>query len=355
MSVGKPLPVKSTTLEEVQRDWRRLDADDFSTPGGARLVSHEDFSKEPGGEEVEYIRPGPLASLFRFAPILFNLLYAWRLLRHTKRNAVLILNGGGLLWLFVGLLNRFGMLRARKIMLWDPFVEVRDGWRRAVVRAAMSSFRLTVVWSRKQVDSHAEWLGLPRERFVFIPWKANHSKGPCYRLPIENYVFSGGNGKRDYQTLADAVRDTGIPVIISSTDSAVRSQIERLPNIIPVAAGEPAFAQLQAGARFTVVPMVDTGLKGGGEANMCNGMWHAKPVIAADRMAADDYIVEGETGYIVSPGDATSLRRRILELWNNPEKCGAMGQKAKEHVEANFTHEALIRRLLRLAKLCGGP
>ena len=132
----------------------------------------------------------------------------------------------------------------------------------------------------------------------------------------------------------------------------MRSAIEKLPNVVALAAWEPAFAQLQAGARFTVVPMIDTGLKGGGEANMCNGMWHGKPVIAVDRMAAEEYIVEGETGYIVPPGDVAQLRRRILELWNDPDKCRDMGRKAKAHADAQFTHEAFIRRLLRLATLC---
>ncbi|MCX7424295.1 MAG: glycosyltransferase [Planctomycetia bacterium] len=207
---------------------------------------------------------------------------------------------------------------------------------------------------RPPVEPHAEWLKLPKERFIFLPFKANHSKGPSYRLPIENYVFAGGNSKRDYKTLADAVRDTGIPVIVSATDPTVHNRIEQLPNIIALAASEPAFAQLQAGARFVVVPMIDTGLRGGGEANICNGMWHGKPVIAVDRMAAEDYIMEGETGFVVPPGDAVLLRRRILELWNDPEKCREMGRKAKQHVEANFTHEAFIRRLLRLATLVGG-
>ncbi len=346
--------MSSCIIEDVQQDWRCLDAEDFAAPDGVRLVSHEEFTYRPGFESVEYVAPGWFVSLFRFFRPLFNLLYAWRLLRHAKRDTVLILSGSCQLWLFVGLLNRFIMLRTRKILLWDVFVEVKDGWRRAIMSAAMASFRLSVLWSRKQIEPHAEWLKLSRERFVFLPYKANHSKGPAYDIPIGNYVFAGGNGKRDYRTLAEAVRDTEIPVVISATDPAVRNQVEKLPNVIVLAAYEPAFAQLQAGARFIVVPMADTGLKGGGEANMCNGMWHGKPVIATDRMAAEDYIIEGETGYIVPPGDAALLRRRILELWNDPDKCREMGRKAKAHVEANFTHEAFIRRLLRLAKLCGG-
>jgi glycosyltransferase involved in cell wall biosynthesis len=98
--------------------------------------------------------------------------------------------------------------------------------------------------------------------------------------------------------------------------------------------------------------MSDTGLKGGGEANMCNGMWHGKPVIAMDRMSAADYIVDGKTGYIISPGDVSTLRQRILDLWHDQQKCSSMGMEAKKHAEANFSHEAFVRRLLRLATLC---
>ncbi|MCE5268536.1 MAG: glycosyltransferase [Planctomycetaceae bacterium] len=340
------------TIADVQADWRCLDSNQFRAPSGVRLVSHDDFSARPG-LEVEYVAPGRVASWCRFSRVLFSFLYAWRLLRRTTRDAVLVVSGSSPLWMFVGLLNRFVMLRKRRVLLWDVFVEADGRWRRAVMRIAMASFRLNVLWSRRQIEPHAEWLRLPRDRFVFIPYKANHTQGPAYDLPIGNYVFAGGNGKRDYQTLAEAVRGTGIPVIVSATDPAVRGRIERLPNLIALAAWEPAFAQLQAGARFTVLPMIDTGLKGGGEANICNSMWHGKPVIAADRMAAEDYIVDGQTGFIVPPGDAASLRRRIFELWNDQDKCRAMGEKAKTLVEAAFTHEAFIRRLLRLATLCG--
>ncbi|MEN6457930.1 MAG: glycosyltransferase [Thermoguttaceae bacterium] len=341
------------TISDVQADWRCLDAEDFVSPEGVRLVSHDDFAPRPDCPPVECIAPGRLANALRFSETLFHLLYAWRLLRHTPHDAVLVLSGSSRLWLFVGLLNRLAMLRRRAILLWDVFVEVRPGWRQRLVGAAMASFRLKVLWSHRQIEPHAAWLKLPREQFVFLPYKANHAQGPSYDFPDGSYVFAGGNGKRDYKTLADAIRGTAIPVIVSATDASVRNRIEKLPNLIALAASEPAFAQLQAGARFTVVPMVHSWLKGGGEANICNGMWHGKPVIAVDGMVADDYIVDGQTGYIVASGDVVALRRRMLELWNDVEKCRAMGRKARAHAKVSFTHDLFVRRLLRLATLCG--
>jgi glycosyltransferase involved in cell wall biosynthesis len=104
-----------------------------------------------------------------------------------------------------------------------------------------------------------------------------------------------------------------------------------------------------AASQFLVVPMIYSGVKGGAEAFFCDSMWHSKAVIACCSIAAEDYIIDGETGYVVPSGDVEGLRKRILELWNNPEKCREMGRKGREHYEKHFTHEAFIRRCLRLA------
>lgn len=339
------------TLADAQKDWRALDAPDFEPPTDVHLISHEPFTSCPD-IEVEYIPPGLLAKTGRIISLkLFRLFYAHQLLCRCSRNTVLILNGGGGLWLFVGLLNRFLFFRKRRILCWDIFVEVAPGWKQKVMSTAMKGMTLSVLWSRAQIKPHSQFLGIEEDRFVFIPFKANHSKGPRYDIPIGNYIFAGGNGKRDYRCLVEAVCDTGIPVVISATDPSVRKQIEPLPNVITLAASEPGFAQLQAASRFVVVPMEYTGLKGGGEANFCNAMWHGKPVIAADSIAASEYIIDSETGYVVASGDSKMLRQRIVELWNAPENVVGMGKAARRHVENNFTHAMFIRRLLRLALL----
>jgi glycosyltransferase involved in cell wall biosynthesis len=218
----------------------------------------------------------------------------------------------------------------------------------------MKQYGLNIVWSRKQVITHANHYNLPTSHFIFLPYKATHSKfGVNYNINIGRYIFAGGNGKRDYQCLINAVRGTNIPLIISTTDSAVRKNLELLPNVIILGAPEPAFAQLQAAATIIVIPMIHSGLKGGGETNICNAMWHKKPVIAVDDMAAEDYIVEGETGYVVTTGNTDVLRERIIELWNDPIKCRQMGDKGRERAEKYFTQFLGLQRLLRLAMIYG--
>ena len=363
------------TWEQVRADYHSLDGSGFVFPSEVRLISHECFS-EHYEVPVKYIAPNGFVRLFRWIVPISTFLYALQLFLAADKNTVILVNGGsGGLWLMLGFLNRVPILRRRKLFLWDVFVEyflgtekrlkffplikVKTRWKETIARQALAGYDLIVKWSRKQAVAHARYYRLPEEKFVFLPYKANHSnksrytQGGLCNIALGRFVFSGGNGKRDYKCLVDAVRGTDIPVVISATNPAVRKQIELLPNIILLGAPEPAFAQLQSICTLAVVPMIDSGLKGGGEANFCNTMWHGKPVIACCNMAAEDYIIEGETGFVVPSGDSELLRRRILELWNDPERAEQIGRNGHRHVAENFTHDLFIRRLLRLALLFG--
>lgn len=357
------------SLDDVRNDWRVLDGESFTMPDGVKLISHEKFTGESEINVVK-VEPGKIAELFSKISILYWLFYAIRLFRLSDSKSVVIVNGGIThLWLWCGLLNAFPIFGKRKLFCWDifveyilgtekrlkffPFVKITTQRKEKLARFILKQYGLNVVWSKKQVATHARHYNLPEHHFIFLPFKANHSKRETYEIPMGNFIFAGGNGKRDYKCLIEAVRGTDIPVIISATDPAVRKTIEPLPNVIVVGAPEPAFAQLQAASRFVVIPMIYSGLKGGGEANFCNAMWHKKPVIAGDNMAAEDYILDGKTGFIVQSGDSKILKERIAQLWSDKDLCIAMGLAGRSHVVKFFTHRMFINRLLRLAAQYG--
>ena len=345
--------MSNPTLDAIRSDWRALDLPGFENLSGIQLVSHEEFSAA-AEVPVRVIPRGRWVRLVgRFSKRLSDVFYAHQLLRSCGRSDVLIVNGGTRFWVWIGLLNRCAFWRKRTIVCWELHVKLGNGLKQKIVAKAMKGIALSVLWSGPQVASHAKFLDLPEDRFIFIPYKANHSKGPRYDLPVANYVFACGNSKRDYQCLTEAVRGTGILVIICATDPKIRENIEDLPNVIKLGATEPDFAKLQASSSFIVLPMIYNGLKGGGEANCCNGMWHEKPVIAADSIMAEDYIIDGETGYIVPSGDSELLRERIMTLWNDRELVEKMGKAGHQHVVKNFTFDAFVRRLARAAVILG--
>lgn len=337
----------------VRDNWKFLDGENFSVNNLFRICSHEPISPRDG-IDVTYINEGFFLKKIRKLKIIHSLIYSIKILLFLKNKDVFILNGSyDYLWIIISILNRFLYKSKKIIILWDVFVEVDNKIKKKLIKLAANGVSIFILWSKDQISYHAEFLNLKQDKFLFLPYKANHSQFQRYDIEIGNYIFSGGNGKRDYDCLVNAVRNTNIPTIISATNKKVLADIERLPNVIVLSASEPAFAQLQASSRFIVVPMKFTGLKGGGEANFCNAMWHGKPVIASDSISAKDYILDGVTGYVVPSGDYKNLRNKILLLWENENKVKEMGQFAREHVENNFTHELFMRRLLRFSYLYG--
>jgi glycosyltransferase involved in cell wall biosynthesis len=79
----------------------------------------------------------------------------------------------------------------------------------------------------------------------------------------------------------------------------------------------------------------------------------ARPVVATDVGGAREQIVEGETGYIVAPGDDKALAERLISLLRDPATARRMGERGLQVVKDKFSCaaqvenvEALYERLL---------
>lgn len=313
----------------------------------AALISAEPFDSRDGDwTAVAWVPPGSLLARLLPSP-LRDLLRAWTTLRRAGPRAAILCNGSARVATLTCLLNEILPGRRRTIVLWDSFVVGRTALSRFLIRRMLRGATVVVVYSRTIGDRQATLTGVAADKFVVLPYKANHSQHPPLRVPIGNYVFSGGNSQRDYRTLFDAVRGTHIPVIVSATAPEATRGLDVPANVILVAAREPHFARLMAGSRFVVIPTNGGLTHGAAEATACNAMWHGKPVVATNDTSLAEHI--GDAGYVVPPGDVAGLRRHILALWNDPDRVADLGRRAHERVAEGLTHEHFVRRLNRLA------
>src|SRR5205085_3594277 len=187
-------------------------------------------------------------------------------------------------------------------------------WKRWLLRLSMRSTSACAVWSNYQARNAEDLLGTTGPAFLRIPYKANHSQSPRDpQLPAGDYVFSGGNTERDYRTLFAAVEGLPIRVIVSCTASEVLQGLTIPANVIVVAAREPSFRRLMAGARMVVLCIKPGLLRGAGEATFLNAMWHGRPVVVADDGSASEYLDDGVNGFVLAAGDVDGLRRRIVQ------------------------------------------
>jgi glycosyltransferase involved in cell wall biosynthesis len=83
------------------------------------------------------------------------------------------------------------------------------------------------------------------------------------------------------------------------------------------------------------------------------GMAHGKPVIVTRTGSLPELVKDGETGYVVAPGDARALREHIEQLVANPGLSVSMGRAARAHVLENFTWDRVAARGLDFYRQLG--
>lgn len=74
-------------------------------------------------------------------------------------------------------------------------------------------------------------------------------------------------------------------------------------------------------------------------------MNHRLPVVATNVGAVPDFILNGETGYIVEPDNATELAQALIALLDDPEKCRTLGNNAYMLVKKRYSWENAVEAM----------
>ena len=74
----------------------------------------------------------------------------------------------------------------------------------------------------------------------------------------------------------------------------------------------------------------------------------ARPVVATDVGGAAEAVIDGETGYIVQPGDVGAMASRIVKLLTEPAHAKALGETGLKVVRERFSCEAQLARVEKL-------
>jgi glycosyltransferase involved in cell wall biosynthesis len=74
----------------------------------------------------------------------------------------------------------------------------------------------------------------------------------------------------------------------------------------------------------------------------------ARPVVATDVGGVREVVVNGQSGYIVAPGDDLAMAARILSLLDDPRRAREMGERGREIIEQRFSSEVQLQRAEQL-------
>jgi len=79
--------------------------------------------------------------------------------------------------------------------------------------------------------------------------------------------------------------------------------------------------------------------------SLLEAMAMAKPSVVSINGGMTDAIIDGVTGFLVTPGDIGSMASKTLYLLRNPAVAEAFGRSARELVERDFSSRATTRRI----------
>jgi glycosyltransferase involved in cell wall biosynthesis len=69
-----------------------------------------------------------------------------------------------------------------------------------------------------------------------------------------------------------------------------------------------------------------------------------KPAVTTNVGGCAELVVEGETGFLVPPGDEAALAERLLRLLRDPALRRRLGAAARERVQREFSIAAMVER-----------
>jgi glycosyltransferase involved in cell wall biosynthesis len=79
---------------------------------------------------------------------------------------------------------------------------------------------------------------------------------------------------------------------------------------------------------------------------------YSRPVIATETGSFQDYIIEGETGFLAKPSDPISLADAVERALSDQKKLEFLGEKAYEFYEQYFTQSSVSEKLLDVFERC---
>lgn len=192
---------------------------------------------------------------------------------------------------------------------------------------------------------------IPERRVVNAGYGVDiHFFEPIPSANVSRYVVSAGAAHRDYRTLVAAVRGLNIQVRIAADSDwnsyPIDVQNADLPsNVLLGSSGNYRdLRTLYAHASAVIVPLYDVP-RACGYAVISEAMAMGKILVATRTQCPSDFILEGETGHYVEPGDVAGLRRRIEEILEDPDAADKMGACARARMTTNFSLEEYCRRL----------
>ena len=219
-----------------------------------------------------------------------------------------------------------------------------SGPRQRLARFAAGAIDRFVVQSPSEIALYAGYLGLPEERFRFIPVQRGALPVRRHENTTAPFILAMGSAHRDYGTLIEALNRLRLPTVIV-TRKDIADTLPKHPWIdYRHGLSEMGCLELLSQARLSVTPVANMETASG-QVTFVNSLRMGVATIATRCPGTDGYIDHGRTGRLVPPFDPRALEHEIETLWRDDPARDALARAGAEEAQARFSDEATSAQL----------
>jgi glycosyltransferase involved in cell wall biosynthesis len=244
----------------------------------------------------------------------------------------------------LNMLNPFSRCRVVSLDTVLPVPRLKSWSDRLAHRIKVRLFRGVHLFIEyfKDTRGYEHHYGMPPHKFRYVPFKINrYEKVLATPVSDRGYIFCGGNTRRDFATLFEAVRDTPYPVrIVTMSEHIIRghgSHLEEsnVPSNVEIVRhdGSESFVDHIAAARLVVLPIKKENISASGIGVYLAAMGLGKCVVISNGPAVDGVVPEG-AAVVVPPEDPHALRAAIKRAYEDAEFRQRVAETGKDYARS---------------------
>lgn len=200
-------------------------------------------------------------------------------------------------------------------------------------------------------------LGVPEDRIKVIHYSIDQNffapRADITQVP--KFIVSAGEPRsRDYASLFEAVKGLSVKLDVAGYGqwyAREKSSIVdgTLPDNVSLSRrlSHHELRQLYASAQLVVVPVQDLVYSAGATSALEAGAM-GRAVVAFRSRGISDYVIAGETGLLVEPGNVQAMREAIQHLLSNPKEAKRLGDNARQRVVEELNLETYVGNIAAL-------
>jgi glycosyltransferase involved in cell wall biosynthesis len=244
---------------------------------------------------------------------------------------------------------------------FPPFISMFQCWsprqEQTITRLKLFEEMDVIIVLCQSMKQHITSLGAPEDKIHTIHFSIDNkffTPRPETK-PQPDFIFSLGEIRsRDYASLFKAVSNLRVDLLVAASGYWYAREKDTMsstpiPDNIKISGGfsRDELRDLYARSQFVVLPIYESVYSAGATAcleSACMG----KAVVVTKSPGITDYVIDGETGILVPPGDVQAWREAIQWLLNHPKEAKRMGENARQRVDEELNLDNYVKQIAAL-------